>query len=154
MLQELRIRFSLVRIKRALISGDFEKCHRWATSLVSKSDGDVRAVVLLADACLFSQEPLEAKRWYNQARENISISSKWVGNNRRFMRAYISTRLLECSFLHDKESKVAGEAIWEAINEMPASVSLKTLFCIDSDLKSVPKAYDSRSRRKRESCLH
>jgi hypothetical protein len=142
-----------VRIKQALISGDLDKGRHQAISLVLKSGGDVRAVVLLADACLFSQEPSEAKRWYNQAIEKNSISSKLMENDRRFLGAYISTRLLECSFLQDKESNVAGASIWEAINEMPAGVSLKALFCIDSDQKSVPRRYDSRTRRKRETHL-
>ncbi len=153
MFKELYTHISLVRVRQALSSGQFLKGRNLATALVSKAGDDVRGLILLADACLFCGEPLAAKRWYNYAIEKKSENPRWSANDRKFVGAYISNRLLECSFLVNNESKVPRACVVEQINEMPASQGLKALLFVNSEQTNVPRRYDSRNGRKRERSL-
>lgn len=150
MFKEFYTRISLVQVRQALISGQFLKGRNLATALVSKAGDDVRGLVLLADACLFCGDPLAAKRWYNCAIEKKQKNPRWSANDKRFLGAYISNRLLECSILANNERKILKAGVIEQINEMPASPGLKALLCVNSEQTSIPRRYDSRSGRKRE----
>lgn len=149
-LRELRTRILLVRIRQYLISRDYQNGHKLALSTSLETSFDVRVIMLLADACLFCGNSAEAKDWYNQAIEVESESKRWSGNDKRFLGAYISYRLLECKFLLNNDNLVAKAEVVVQINELPASSSLKALFFLDSDFPNSPRPYGSRRRYKRQ----
>lgn len=153
MLRELTTRMSLLRIRQALKSGQFLKGLNLATNLVSKSTDDVRAIVLLADAFLYCRQPKEAEHWYNCATKKANENSGLPTDDRIFLGAYISNRLLECAFFVNNVSKVPTTLVIKQINDLPASQSLRTLLFIDEKQTSVPRRYYSRNRRERERSL-
>ena len=147
-LKNFRIRLGLASIRRIITSGNYSKGYQNAISLSRKFPGDERVLTLLADASLFSREVSVSEGNYNRVISLLDADTSLSKDNKRFLRAYISYRLLEVGFLQDNQKSVAKPHVVEDINSIPAGSSLRALFFIDAHHSNIPRPYGNRGAAK------
>ena len=147
--RNFRIRLGLAAARMAIVSRNYPKGYEAATALSRKFPNDERVLTLLADASLFIADVSVSERCYNRAISLLDSSVSLSNDSKRFLRAYISYRLLEVGFLQGHGKGVPKTHIVKEINNIPAGSSIRTLFFMDTHCSDIPRPYGSRSAAKR-----
>ena len=143
-LRGFRVRLGLAAIRNQLLQGNYSIAQKGASSLAEKFPQNAQAIIILADSELFLKNLGEAKKKYETADHLLKSEDSAHEESKRFLRAYISYRLLELEFLYDNHNKVAKPHIVDDINNIPSGTSSKALFFLDSGYSGIPRLYGSR----------
>ena len=143
-LKSFRTKLNLASIRNQILKSNFSIAQKRALSLADRFPQNAQAAIMLADSELFLKNLDESKKIYKKADRLLETENSAHEESKRFLRAYISYRLLELGFLLDNQNKVAKPHIVDDINNIPAGTSSKALFFLDSGYTGTPRMYGSR----------